>query len=96
MIQEHVEGLKVPHMGWNELTFRPTARFSTACRRSRRSTSFTRIMQRRIDPQLTAAEADYPSPFTAAVWKDNLYATQFHPEKSQQVGLTMLKNFAEL
>jgi glutamine amidotransferase len=45
---------------------------------------------------LVAAEADYPSPFCAAVWKDNVYATQFHPEKSQRVGLQMLSNFAAL
>jgi imidazole glycerol-phosphate synthase subunit HisH len=48
------------------------------------------------DPGLMCAEAEYPTPFTAAVWRENLFATQFHPEKSQAVGLTMLKNFARL
>ena len=43
-----------------------------------------------------AGEASYPNPFCAAIWRDNLFATQFHPEKSQGVGLQMLKNFAEL
>jgi glutamine amidotransferase len=43
-----------------------------------------------------ATETDYPAPFTSAVWHENIFATQFHPEKSQRVGLTMLKNFADL
>ena len=44
--------------------------------------------------RLVAAEADYPTPFCAAVWHDNIFATQFHPEKSQRVGLEMLRRFA--
>jgi glutamine amidotransferase len=48
------------------------------------------------DPSLTATETDYPEPFTSAIWHENVFATQFHPEKSQQVGLKMLANFAEM
>jgi glutamine amidotransferase len=48
------------------------------------------------DKSAIAAEANYPTPFTAAVWRDNLFAMQFHPEKSQTDGLRILKNFAEL
>ena len=48
------------------------------------------------DPGIVAAETDYPMPFASVIWRGNVYATQFHPEKSQRVGLTMLNNFAEL
>jgi glutamine amidotransferase len=47
-------------------------------------------------PEDVAAEADYPAPFAAMVWRDNLTACQFHPEKSQRVGLAMYANFARL
>ena len=48
------------------------------------------------DPAVIATETDYPRPFCSMIWRDNLYATQFHPEKSQADGLRILKNFAEL
>jgi glutamine amidotransferase len=48
------------------------------------------------DESVVALTADYHRPFVAAVWKDNLFATQFHPEKSQAEGLKLLKSFAEL
>jgi glutamine amidotransferase len=47
------------------------------------------------DSGLVAAETDYPTPFASAVWHENVFATQFHPEKSQRVGLEMLRRFAE-
>jgi imidazole glycerol-phosphate synthase subunit HisH len=48
------------------------------------------------DTRMVCATADYPEPFAAAIWRDNLFATQFHPEKSQAVGLRMLRNFARI
>ncbi len=48
------------------------------------------------DPALQAASTSYGVEFTSAVWRDNLFATQFHPEKSQQVGLKILKAFGSL
>jgi glutamine amidotransferase len=48
------------------------------------------------DRDVVATQTDYGGAFTSMVWRDNLFATQFHPEKSQADGLRMLKNFAEL
>jgi imidazole glycerol-phosphate synthase subunit HisH len=48
------------------------------------------------DADFVAATASYPDAFCAAVWRNNVFATQFHPEKSQQVGLKMLENFGGL
>lgn len=48
------------------------------------------------DASITATETTYGEPFASAVWRDNVYATQFHPEKSQAVGLQLLKNFVSL
>ncbi len=92
----HVEGLKVPHMGWNELDFRPECPLFRGLPQKSSVYFVHSYYAAPLDPQVIAAEADYPTPFTAAVWRDNLYATQFHPEKSQEVGRIMLKNFAEL
>ena len=48
------------------------------------------------NPDDVAAEADYPEPFAAVVWRDNLTACQFHPEKSQATGLAMYANFVAM
>jgi glutamine amidotransferase len=47
------------------------------------------------DQSVVAVECDYHQRFCAMIWRDNIFATQFHPEKSQHVGLQMLKNFAD-
>lgn len=88
-------GLKVPHMGWNALRIKqpvpmlgdlpgePSVYFVH---------SYYPVPR---DPSIIAAEADYPTPFCAAIRSRNVFATQFHPEKSQKVGLHMLRRFAE-
>jgi glutamine amidotransferase len=91
-----VPGLKVPHMGWNQLHFRNDCPLFRGLPQESAVYFVHSYFAVPTDPGLTSAEADYPTPFTAAVWKDNLYATQFHPEKSQAVGLKMLENFARL
>jgi glutamine amidotransferase len=92
-----VPGLKVPHMGWNtlKLTHRDCPLFAGLPPEP--AVYFVHsYYPAPLNRELVAATADYPDPFCAAIWKDNVYATQFHPEKSQEVGLTMLRNFAKL
>jgi glutamine amidotransferase len=92
---DEAPGLKVPHMGWNQLRVKrpapPLEGFPAGG-----SVYFVHSYYARPrDAHLVAAEADYPTPFAAAVWQENVFATQFHPEKSQAVGLEMLRRFAE-
>jgi glutamine amidotransferase len=90
-----IPGLKVPHMGWNQLKIK---RSSPALREVPDGSSVYFVHSYYVVPKdsdLIAAETDYPTPFTSAIWRDNIFATQFHPEKSQTVGLSMLKGFAE-
>jgi glutamine amidotransferase len=47
------------------------------------------------DRAIVATETDYPTPFASSIWHENVFATQFHPEKSQKVGLGMLRQFAQ-
>lgn len=89
-------GLKIPHMGWNELRFRPECPLFKGLPQKASVYFVHSYYAVPEDGSVTCAEADYPAPFTAAVWRDNLFATQFHPEKSQQVGMVMLQNFARL
>jgi glutamine amidotransferase len=91
-----VPGLKVPHMGWNQIRVRRPAPH-LADLPPDAAVYFVHsyhVVPR--DPTLTACETDYPTPFTSAVWHDNVFATQFHPEKSQRVGLGLLHKFATL
>lgn len=90
-------GLKVPHMGWNTLALRRPECPLFAGLPANPAVYFVHSYYAvPAEAELIAATADYPTPFTAAVWRDGLFATQFHPEKSQRVGLRMLQNFAEL
>ena len=86
----------VPHMGWNQLTI---PRRPPILEGIEEGTYFYFVHSYYVapqDPEVVAAETDYGGPFCSMIWRDNLYATQFHPEKSQSDGLKILKNFAEL
>jgi len=91
-----VPGLKVPHMGWNQLRFRGDCPLFCGLPEGSAVYFVHSYYPVPTDRTLISAEADYPTPFTAAVWRENLFATQFHPEKSQAVGLRMLENFAQI
>ena len=86
-------GLKIPHMGWNEVTqSRPHALWAGIPDSSRFYFVHSYYPAPR-DAALTAATAVYGRPFTCAVARDNIFAVQFHPEKSQSAGLQLLSNF---
>lgn len=87
---------KVPHMGWNQAKI---VRRAPILDGIAEGSHFYFVHSYYVVPKdrdLVAIEAEYPDPFCAMVWRDNLFATQFHPEKSQANGLRLLKNFAEL
>lgn len=93
----HIPGIKVPHMGWNTLRFtRPDCPLFAGLPADPAVYFVHSYYAVPTDPALTVAGAYYPESFCAAIWRDNVFATQFHPEKSQDVGLTMLRNFARL
>lgn len=86
--------LKVPHMGWNAL-FIPRPDPMLAGINNGDCVYFVHSYYAQpADASLIAATADYGGPFCAAVRRNNIFATQFHPEKSQKVGLKILANFA--
>jgi imidazole glycerol-phosphate synthase subunit HisH len=88
-----VSGLKIPHMGWNEvLQRRPHALWAGIPDRSRFYFVHSYFPVPR-DEGVTAATCVYGMPFTCAVARDNIFAVQFHPEKSQSAGLQLLSNF---
>jgi glutamine amidotransferase len=87
---------KVPHMGWNQIAHRQRAPIFAGIDDG---AYFYFVHSYYVVPQdvsLIATETDYAAPFCSGIWRDNLYAVQFHPEKSQDAGLRLLKNFAEL
>jgi glutamine amidotransferase len=89
-------GLKVPHMGWNQLDVkRPSPLFKDLPA----GAGVYFVHGYHVvpdDASVVATTTDYGRPFVSSVWRDNVMATQFHPEKSQRVGLQILANFAAL
>ncbi len=89
--------LKVPHMGWNQVAeLKPECPLFQGLRADE---YFYFVHSYFVEPSRVEdrwLDCDYGIRFCAAIWRDNLYATQFHPEKSQSSGLKLLKNFVEL
>jgi len=86
--------VKVPHMGWNTLNIvKPTSLFDGIAEGT--YVYFVHsLYPQPIDPSIVTAKTEYGTTFTSAIADKNIYGTQFHPEKSGEVGLKMLKNFA--
>jgi glutamine amidotransferase len=87
--------LKVPHMGWNRLQVRRRAPHLDGIEGGE-YVYFVHSYYVDCDPELAATVTDYAGAFASSVWRGNLFAVQFHPEKSQRVGLRLLANFARL
>lgn len=98
-VDQRDKPMKVPHMGWNSLTWQRDDPLLAGLTQGDHvyfvhgyhavPTAFGST-----DDTLTSAVTDYGGPVCASVWRDNVWATQFHPEKSQHVGLRILANFA--
>ena len=88
------DGLKIPHMGWNSVRFGSSKLFAGLSG----APYFYFVHSYHAEPSdgnLIAATTTYGEAVTAAVERDNIFATQFHPEKSGDVGLRVLKNFLD-
>lgn len=88
------ERLKVPHMGWNEVRQAPHALWHGIADGARFYFVHSYFVEP-ADPVLVRGTCDYGIPFTCAVGRDNIFAVQFHPEKSAHDGLRLLQNFVE-
>ncbi len=84
--------LKVPHMGWNQVHHAEHPIWQGIAQDARFYFVHSYYVQTN-DKSLVQATSDYPQPFVCAVARDNLFAVQFHPEKSHAAGLQLLKNF---
>ncbi len=96
IFHDNTQNLKVPHMGWNNISFQNNCPIFNNINDN---TDFYFVHSYAIQPKhssIISATANYGLDFPAAIWKDNLYACQFHPEKSGEAGLQILRNFAKL
>ena len=90
-------GLKIPQIAWNQIEITQT---NCPLYRGVANGSYVYFVHsffpKPTDPSIVATKTEYGETFASSVWKDNVFATQFHPEKSQNVGLQLLSNFVAL
>ncbi len=87
--------LKIPHMGWNTIKIKKECPFLEGIKNFSYFYfvhSYYAILE---EKKIIATSTDYGVEFTSSIWKDNIFACQFHPEKSQRLGLKILKKFGE-
>lgn len=90
------DGLKVPHIGWNSLKLQNQGRLFVGLEEEPYVYFVHSYYLKAEDSQIVKAVTEYGVPIDASVEQGNVYACQFHPEKSSRTGLAILKNFAEL
>ncbi len=90
-------GIKIPQIGWNQIDFtKKDCPLFEGIPEGSYAYFVHSYHPEPEDPQIIATQTNYGVTFASSVWKDNIFATQFHPEKSQQVGLKILSNFVNL
>ena len=91
------DGLKVPQIGWNQLDIlKPDCPIYRGIRSGSYVYFVHSFFPKPADPSIVATRTTYGETFASSAWRDNVFATQFHPEKSQNVGLQLLSNFVQL
>ena len=90
-------GLKIPQIGWNQLEIvKPDCPLFCGVAAGSYVYFVHSFYPQPADGSIVATRTEYGDKFASSVWRDNVFATQFHPEKSQKVGLQLLRNFVEL
>ncbi len=90
-------GVKIPQIGWNQLEIvRPDCPLYRGIASGSHVYFVHSYYPQPADDTIVATRTSYGETFASSVWRDNVFATQFHPEKSQQVGLRLLRNFVDL
>ena len=96
VVRINYDGVKVPHMGWNEVQQKMDCVLFKGIK-NRNNFYFAHSYHFQcIQSNHVLATTEYGSRITSAIWRDNIYGIQFHPEKSQKNGLMLLSNFVEL
>jgi len=95
-VKRFPQGLKVPHMGWNSIHLERNIPLLEGIPEGSYFYFVHSYYLDCPDPSLIAATTEYGAPFPSVICRGNVYATQFHPEKSQKLGLQILKNFGGL
>ena len=90
------EGYKIPHMGWNSLDIREGAKLFKGIKNDPYVYFVHSYYLKADDEAIVPASTEYTTHIHASVERDNVFACQFHPEKSSEIGLKILKNFAAL
>lgn len=90
------QGLKIPQIGWNQLeSINPACPLFRGIPEKSYVYFVHSFFPKPIDSGIVATRTTYGESFASSVWRDNVFATQFHPEKSQKVGLRLLRNFVD-
>ena len=90
-------GIKVPQIGWNEVDFeKPECPILKGIESGSHFYFVHSFFPKPVDESIVATLTTYGETFASTVWRDNVFATQFHPEKSQKLGLKLLENFVGL